>query len=149
MRDRSLKKREKGAAAIEFAILLPLLILLIAGSVEFGLVMFNKQVITNASREAARAGIVIEEDGSRMEPDAVRAVATNYCQGLLVTFGDSAAALTVDPPSSPDGTDRGDPLIVTVSYQYDFLFLKGIRDLFVDGALGDLTLVAQTTMRYE
>ena len=151
MREKSLKKREKGAVAVEFALLLPLLVLLIAGSVEFGLAWFNKQVITNASREAARAGIVQEADGSRMAPGAVQNVARNYCQGLLVTFGpDPLTALTVDPPDLLDGgQNRGNRLMITVRYQYDFLFLPDMRGLIGDRGLEDLTLVAQTTMRYE
>jgi Flp pilus assembly protein TadG len=51
-------KSQKGVAAVEFALVLPLLVLLIFGIIEFSLLMFNKQVITNASREGARAGIV-------------------------------------------------------------------------------------------
>jgi Flp pilus assembly protein TadG len=52
-------KREEGAAAIEFALLLPLLMLILFGIIEFGLVLYNQEVITNASREGARYGIVI------------------------------------------------------------------------------------------
>ena len=152
MREKSLKKREKGAVAVEFALLLPLLVLLLAGSIEYGLVMFNKQVITNASREAARAGIVQEADGSRMAAGAVQTVASNFCQGLLVTFGDDPmTALTVDPPALLDaGQNRGNRLMITVRYQYEFLFLPNLQALFSSSTVpGDLELVAQTTMRYE
>ena len=48
---------QKGVAAVEFAIVLPFLVLLVFGTIEFGLMFYNKQVITNASREGARAGI--------------------------------------------------------------------------------------------
>ncbi|MCK4621470.1 MAG: pilus assembly protein [Desulfuromonadales bacterium] len=149
MGKKSLKKREKGAAAVEFAILLPLLLLLIAGIIEYGLVMFNKQVITNASREAARAGIVIAADGSRMSDANIVNVALNYCQNLLVTFDPALPGPTVDTPSSPDGQDSGDPLIITVHYRYTFLFLPNLSALFGSSAPSDLNLVAQTTMRYE
>ena len=58
MKTKMLIKNQKGAALVEFAIVVPLLILLATGIGEFGLVLYNKQVITNASREGARAGIV-------------------------------------------------------------------------------------------
>ena len=50
---------QKGAAMVEFAlILIPLLMLITFGIIEFGMFMYNQQVLTNASREGARAGIV-------------------------------------------------------------------------------------------
>lgn len=48
---------ERGAALVEFALVFPILLLLLMGIVEFGLLFYNKQVLTNASREGARAGI--------------------------------------------------------------------------------------------
>ncbi|MFV9692161.1 MAG: TadE/TadG family type IV pilus assembly protein, partial [Desulfobacteria bacterium] len=45
---------KRGVAAVEFAICLPILIVLVFGSIEFGLMFYNKQVITNASREGVR-----------------------------------------------------------------------------------------------
>ena len=54
-------KSEKGAIAVEMAILLPILVLLLFGSIEFGALLYNKHVVTNASREGARAGIVAQD----------------------------------------------------------------------------------------
>ena len=48
-------KREEGASAVEFALVLPVLITLILGIIEFG-VFFNQQIsVTHAAREGARA----------------------------------------------------------------------------------------------
>ena len=47
-----------GAAAVEFAIVVPLLLLLLFGIIEFSLLLYNKAMLTNASREGARFGIV-------------------------------------------------------------------------------------------
>ena len=49
---------EKGAAAVELAIVLPVLVMFVFGIIEFGIVFYNKAMITNACREAARAAIV-------------------------------------------------------------------------------------------
>ena len=49
---------QKGAAMVEFALILIPLLLITFGIIEFGMFMYNQQVLTNASREGARAGIV-------------------------------------------------------------------------------------------
>ena len=53
-------KNQRGASAIEFAIVFPLLVLLLFGIIEFSLILYDKVMITNASREGARAGIVVQ-----------------------------------------------------------------------------------------
>ena len=51
---KKLIRSTRGAAAVEFAIVAPLLFVLIFGIIEFGAILYNKSVITNASREGAR-----------------------------------------------------------------------------------------------
>ncbi len=147
MKRELLSRNEKGAAAVEFAILLPLLIFLLAGSIEYGLLMFNQQVLTNASREAARAGIVSQTP--RVANATISTVALTYCQNFLVTFDAADPAPTV-VTSLPDGTRNiGDRLQVRVQYNYQFLFLPNIQGLFGGGTEESLALKATTTMRYE
>ncbi|AOY58764.1 TadE/TadG family type IV pilus assembly protein [Desulfococcus multivorans] len=55
-----LPKNQNGAAVLEFLIVLPILLLFLFGGIEFGAIFYNKQVLTNASREGARAGITRE-----------------------------------------------------------------------------------------
>ncbi|REN18669.1 pilus assembly protein, partial [Mycobacterium tuberculosis] len=52
-------KRESGAAAVEFALVLPFFLLVFSMIVDLSLAFYDKAVITNASREAARAGVVL------------------------------------------------------------------------------------------
>ena len=49
------RPEEDGNAAMEFALVLPFLLAILMGMVEFGRVLFNQQVITNAARDASRA----------------------------------------------------------------------------------------------
>lgn len=129
-------QNNRGVAAVEFAICLPILILLVFGSIEFGLLFYNQQVITNASREGVRAGIV-EGTGTA---DIIQIV-ENYCSGKLINLNGSSEletdAVTVTWPEVGD-----EDLTVSVSYNYNFLFT---------GILGftDPTLSAQTIMRME
>ena len=125
----------RGVAAVEFAICLPILIVLVFGSIEFGLMFYNKQVITNASREGVRSGIVTETETA----DIIQIV-ENYCDDNLISLNGAnelqAGSITV---SGPDGDND---LTVRVDYDYNFLFA---------GILGfdQITLSGQTIMRME
>jgi len=130
---------QRGAAAIEFAIVLPVLVLLLFGTIEFGLLLYNQQVITNASREGARAGIVNQTP--RVTPQAIASVVTNYCGGSLITFGDNATA-GPNVNVSSTGTSFGDDLTVLVTYNYDFLVLSNL-------GFGQQVLGGRTVMKYE
>lgn len=50
---------QHGAAAIEFAIILPLFLTLVLGAIDWGWYFFIDQLVTNAAREGARAGSVL------------------------------------------------------------------------------------------
>ncbi len=52
---RRIVSADGGAAAVEMALVLPFLLIIIMGIIEFGRVLFSHQVITNAVREASRA----------------------------------------------------------------------------------------------
>jgi Flp pilus assembly protein TadG len=155
------RKNQKGAALVEFALVLPLLLLLLLGIIEFSLLLYDKAVITNASREGARAGIVYtmlrpDPNDSSTYADRVNTltgeiiqVATDYCQDYLITFpgGDSSPAvnLLTSPCEAAD-----DDLTVEVTYNYSFLIFPDILASFFGGSGNDtITLSAQTVMRCE
>ena len=48
-------RRERGAVAVEMAIILPLLLLVVGGIVDFGRLLFTQNIVTNAAREGARS----------------------------------------------------------------------------------------------
>ena len=134
-------KGQEGVAAIEFAIVLPLLILLVFGIIEFSVLLYDKAMITNASREGARAGIVFNVP-DRISDGEIINVVNNYCQNYLINFdGTSAVSTNI----TRTGDSAGDPLIVTVSYRYDFLVLPNFISSLTDG----ITLEANTVMRME
>jgi Flp pilus assembly protein TadG len=132
---------QKGAVVVEFALVLPLLILLLVGIIEFGLILYNQQVLTNACREGTRAGIVARSP--RLDLTAISGVVNTYTQTHLVTFGNATSAATT--MNNSGGTSFGDNLTVTVTYDYDFLVLSN----FISSLAGGLTLSAQTVMKYE
>ncbi|HOG89211.1 MAG TPA: TadE/TadG family type IV pilus assembly protein [Smithella sp.] len=132
------KLNERGVSAVEFALILPVLVLILFGIVEFGLILYNQQVITNASREGARAGILFAS--TRPTEQEIKDVVANYTSDHLVTFQNG----TSSNPTVPTGpcTAFGSNLTVTVTYQYTFLMLDNL------GFTGP-NLTASTTMRCE
>jgi Flp pilus assembly protein TadG len=52
------QRDQDGAAAVEFALLLPLLVLLLFGLIQFGIAFNTKIQATNAAREGARMAVV-------------------------------------------------------------------------------------------
>jgi Flp pilus assembly protein TadG len=134
-------KNEKGAALVEFAIVLPLLLMLVFGMIEFSIMFYDKAVITNASREGARAGIVYDFP-DRISTDDIETIVGNYCGGRLITFGSTnQETTTVIGPC----INAGDTITVTVTYPYDFLVLPN----FVTTLTGPMDLSAVTIMRCE
>lgn len=126
---------------VEFALLLPLLLVITFGIIEFSIALYDKAVITNASREAARAGIVYASP--QLTNAQVQTVATNYCSTYLISLGSNPTpTVTV---SHPSGTASGNPLTVTVTYGYTSLGMNA----FVDPMPSLLTMSATTTMNYE
>ena len=132
---------EKGAALVEFAIVLPLLLMLVFGMIEFSIMFYDKAVITNASREGARAGIVYDFP-ARISTGDIETIVGNYCSGRLITFGSTnQETTTVSGPC----TNAGDTITVSVTYPYDFLVLPN----FITTLAGPIGLSAVTTMRCE
>lgn len=110
-------KNQDGATIVEFAIIAPLLFLLIFGIIEFSLLLFNKHVITNSSREGARAGIVAREnrfvdssgnltDDIQWDGKTVDSTVNDWIANHLVTFGGTGVPhvdinIVNDDPSIP------------------------------------------------
>lgn len=141
-------KDESGAVIAEFALVLPLLALLLFGMIEFGLVLFNKQVITNASREAARAGIVVDPDipGGMTYDQWIQSIAANYCSNYLINLGATSSPTVA---STYSATGFGNELRVEISYNYDFLIFGGLAQMFGAGTSNTVNLYARTVMRFE
>ena len=55
---KSLKSNSKGQALLELAIVLPILLLLFMGMIDFGRILASSLLINNLTREAVRAGVV-------------------------------------------------------------------------------------------
>jgi Flp pilus assembly protein TadG len=136
---------EAGAVAVEFALVLPILILLVFGSVEFGLALYNKEVIANAGREGARAGIII--GNPRPTATQITTVVKAYLTGAGLNA--TQATVTVKAEDVVQGCPASGVnlvnLTVAVAYPYSFIVLPN----FITGFGKNITLSAQTIMQCE
>ena len=135
-------KRQRGAALVEFAIVVPLLLTLVFGMIEFGVLLYDQQVITNASREGARAGIVAQTP--RLDTTQIEGIVKNYAATHLVTFG-TKTVNDLKVTSTYGSQTFPNPLTVNVTYDYSFLVIPN----FIPGINKLKTLSATTVMRYE
>ena len=84
--------RPDAAAAVEFALVLPLLMLLVLGAVDWGYYFWVEQVVTNAAREGARAGTLQEADEAATAE--AQLTAQTYLRGAGLT--PEKAGITVE-----------------------------------------------------
>jgi len=123
---------QKGQSIVEFAIILPILLLVVMGIFQFGL-MFNAYLtVENVTREGARTGAL---GGSNTEIKSVI---------VSAAFNLDSDRLTVNITPNESGRNSGDTLTVKVTYSYE-LTVPIISDLFGD----EIELAAQTSMRVE
>jgi len=127
----NLIENEKGATLVETAIIILIFLGFIFAIIDLGLLLFNKQVLTNASREGARAGIVMglnrsDPAGTNYYVDEFESAAFAFCTNYLVNFGSNVPSIVSPYYIDNDGNglpSRGDDLTLRLRYNYDFLFL--------------------------
>jgi Flp pilus assembly protein TadG len=142
----------EGAAIVEFAISASVLLLIVLGIIEFGFLWYQKQVITNASREAARYGVTYQTTaaGARLaphnitSPKTIQQVVNDYCTGRIPD-GSWSIAISGAGYTAANGTDiKGWDLIVQVTCQNRMDLLSG----FIPG-LANISFTAKTIMKCE
>lgn len=120
-----LRKNKDGATIVEFAVILPLLILMVFGIIEFSLIFYNKAIITNSAREGARAGVVWgpELDGKsyRLTKEKIEEIAGNYLGNYIITFGTPGPIVISSEPCKGESTT--DEVTVTIQYTHSFFVL--------------------------
>ena len=118
------RRRERGAAAVEMAIVLPVLLLVMGGIVDFGRALFTQNIATNAAREGVRMralGYTTTQADTRIQQSMVGVSAPSYAVTYTLVQG-SAGTLTANAarPSAPTITDR-QRVTVTLS-NFDWIF---------------------------
>lgn len=123
-------RRERGASIVEFAIVLPLLLLLIGGMVDFGRLFYTEVMLTNAAREGTRAAMY----GNSPTTRANAALSGKVANSTVGPTQICAAGATTGTAS------------VTVSVPFQWTLLKPAMALF-GGSIANPTLTGKATMQ--
>jgi Flp pilus assembly protein TadG len=132
------KLNEHGAVAAEFALLLPMLLMILFGIIEFGMMMYGREIVTNAAREGARAGIV--QGPPKRTAGEISAIVDSYLTGTGVN--------PADVNLTPTGAGLANPNTLTVSGTYNYNFLVPVIPTLV-GIPNPLVIPISVVMRHE
>jgi Flp pilus assembly protein TadG len=132
----------RGATLLEFAIILPLFLLLVTGILEFARAFNIYQVVVNSARVGAR--ITALPPGSQSSSAIVNAKINEYLQSNGLQ-GCAPGCVTIEGMSGGPGTPAG----VTVQYPYTFTTFGPMAALLGGDDPGTITLSSTSRMRNE
>jgi Flp pilus assembly protein TadG len=137
------RRTRRGAAAVEFALVLPVCFLLLIGMIEFGRMLMVQQILTNASREGARKAVL---DGSTASD--VNSTVISYLGGASITI--TTSNITINP-TNPATANGGDPITVTISVPFSTVswLPASMLTSFLPAGQTDITLTSSAVMRRE
>lgn len=136
-------RSEKGAQLVEFALVLPLLLLVVLAIADFGFMFQRFEVVTNAAREGARIAVL----PAYTLADVQERVDEYLTAGRVPQAGRAPAEMddgTIVLAGGTTVTTR----TVTVTYTYTYMFIGAIAGWF-DAAYGTQQLTAVSEMRVE
>jgi Flp pilus assembly protein TadG len=136
-------RSQQGAALLEAAITIPMILMICVGIFEFGRAYQTWQVLTNAAREGARAAIIT----GTTDTDVTTRV-RNYMQGgALPNYG--TATVTITRNVALTGTDTATQ--VQIDYPFQFIVLQPVVALVVPSSTtgSPITMHSTALMRNE
>ena len=144
---RSRLRQERGAELIEMALVLPLLMLILLGMIDFGFMFREMNVVTNAAREGARTGILPDYDDADID---ARVQQYMDASGVDVTCSTGAGdcvvwAPTITIPATAGSFQARD---VRVMIFHDWTFMSPFAAWF-GGSFTSVSLTGRAVMRVE
>ncbi len=130
---KTLAARREGQSMVEFALILPLMVLFVAGIFDLGRAFFADITITNAAREGARYGVLNHDDSQGIcNASFKEAQSSNITLDYSkITISCGCCTITCVEPTltNPNPTDSIDcsanqPIDVTVGYNYNDMIFK-------------------------
>jgi hypothetical protein len=136
-RQRTLRAgQEAGQTLVEFALVLPILLVMIFGLVDFGRAFYTWLLVTNAAREGARTAAV-QLSSTQVDAAIIDAMGTLPTSGVLVIQKTNVQG------------DRGEPVTIELTYDFDYVTPIGALMSLFGGSLAEPTISAESTMRLE
>lgn len=104
-------RSDRGAAAVEFGLLLPLILLIVLGIIDFGGMLHAQVTLTQAAREGARVAAL------QQTPDEAE-IDKRTKDAIVSPMLKDKDKVSVDPQTCPNDTDDA---VVKVSYPFEFI----------------------------
>ena len=141
-------RSESGNAVIELAFTLPLLLVVVMGIFDFGLMFQQYELVTNAAREGARVGVLPGYVAADAEARAKQYLASG---GISPCTSPNCIVTPVVGTSAPFGSPAKtvSQITVTVQYVHNFIWIGPILNLIGGSSLGTVTLQGVSVMRVE
>ena len=141
-----LRRDQRGAALLEMAFTLPLLLLISVGIFEFGRAFEVWQVLTNAAREGARVAVL-----PGISDAMVTARVQQYANAGVLDVGVTPTVTVQRDSTISYGSGTASGSKVTVTYPFKFIVLQDVARLIVNGSTvgAPFTMAASATMRNE
>jgi Flp pilus assembly protein TadG len=126
-------RSERGQSAVEFALMIPVMLTFVLGIFQVGITFFNQESMRTAARDGARAGAIHSGDPASTVYAAVDSSIRSNAAGLNT----SASTLVITAACTPDPTDckQNDMLVVTVKYPWKI----GVLSFSQSGTLSTTT----------
>ena len=105
-------RRQRGAAAVEFALIAPILFLVMFGTIQYGLYFFDAHGTRSGVREAARLGVVQTFSGCGGESAELAKLRCTTKEQIDAITGPMAVKV-----HAPNGWGKGEPLVVCAMVQ--------------------------------
>jgi len=141
-----LRRDQRGAALLEMAFTLPVLLLISVGIFEFGRAFEVWQVLTNAAREGARVAVL-----PGISDAMVTARVQQYANAGVLDAGVTPTVTIQRNSTISYGSGTASGSKVTVTYPFKFIVLQSVARLIVNGSTvgAPFTMAASATMRNE
>ena len=141
-----LRRDQRGAALLEMAFTLPLLLLISVSIFEFGRAFEVWQVLTNAAREGARVAVL-----PGISDAMVTARVQQYANAGVLDAGVTPTVTIQRDSTISYGSGTASGSKVTVTYPFKFIVLQDVVRLIVNGSTvgAPFTMAASATMRNE
>ena len=146
-----LHRERRGQSLVEFSLILPVLLIMVFGIIEFGMGIRSYISLTNATREGARFAAVGNPAGSFPSQCNGTTTTTVIGRTCVAVEGLNRANMTSVEVAYPNGQAPGESVIVSADYTYNYITPLGdIMHFFSGGTLTEsLALSTSTDMRLE
>jgi len=130
------RRPDSGEALVEMALVLPILLVLSLGMLDFGRAFHAKSILDQAAREGARVAVITG-------PPLVPGPAVTRVANVL-----AAAGMTGGPAATVSAVDADHMVTVTVTYNFQFV-TPGVFSLIGADYGNQIKMTGKSSMRYE